>query len=39
MSATAPAPSLNSEYQYNYTYVSPLAMVQTLPSSEKPSVK
>ncbi|HLM45270.1 MAG TPA: lipoxygenase family protein [Myxococcaceae bacterium] len=40
MSATAPVPSLiNSEYQYNYTYVSPLAMVQTLPSSEKPSVK
>ncbi|WP_395840640.1 lipoxygenase family protein [Archangium violaceum] len=26
-----------SEYQYNYTYVKPLAMVQTLPKDQKPS--
>jgi arachidonate 15-lipoxygenase len=33
----SPASSAASEYQYNYSYVAPLAMAQEVPSSQKPS--
>ncbi|MFY0568495.1 lipoxygenase family protein [Archangium lansingense] len=37
--STPPSSDLSaSEYQYNYTYVAPLAMAQSVPSSQKPTL-